>query len=68
MIRVLIADDHAAVRAGITAVLAGADDIEVAGEAADGRVAIAQARASSPTWCSWTSGCRTSTASRRPRS
>ncbi|MGO1770179.1 MAG: response regulator transcription factor [Microbacterium sp.] len=48
MIRVLIADDHAAVRAGITAVLAGADDIEVAGEAADGRVAIAQARALEP--------------------
>lgn len=48
MIRVLIADDHAAVRAGVAAVLETSDDIEVAGEAADGRVAIAQARALEP--------------------
>jgi len=48
MIRVLVADDHAAVRAGVKAVLQTAGDIEVVGEAADGRVAIAQARALEP--------------------
>ena len=35
-IRVLVADDHAAVRAGIVLILDGHDDIEVVGEAADG--------------------------------
>jgi DNA-binding NarL/FixJ family response regulator len=39
-IRVLIADDHAIVREGIKALLNLADDIEVVGEAADGREAI----------------------------
>lgn len=48
MIRVLVADDHAAVRAGVKAVLGMADDIDVVGEAADGRVAVAQARALEP--------------------
>jgi DNA-binding NarL/FixJ family response regulator len=42
-IRVLIADDHAILREGIRALLKTADDIEVAGEAADGQEAIAQA-------------------------
>jgi len=40
-IRVVIADDHAVVRAGLRAVLGGAKDIEVVGEADDGREAIA---------------------------
>ena len=48
MIRVLVADDHAAVRAGVKAVLQTAGDIEVVWEAADGRVEIAQARALEP--------------------
>ncbi|MDI6942183.1 response regulator transcription factor [Microbacterium barkeri] len=47
-IRVLVADDHAAVRAGIAAVLSAASDIEVVGEAADGQVAIRQAAALEP--------------------
>lgn len=38
--RVLIADDHAVLRDGIRALLATADDLEVVGEAADGRAAI----------------------------
>ncbi len=42
-IRVLIADDHAIVRKGIRAVLAGEEDIAVVGEAGDGQQAIAQA-------------------------
>jgi DNA-binding NarL/FixJ family response regulator len=35
-IRVLIVDDDALVRAGLTMLLAGADDIQIVGEAADG--------------------------------
>lgn len=41
-IRVLIADDHAIMREGIRALLALHDDIEVAGEASDGRDTIAK--------------------------
>ena len=40
MIRVLLADDQALVRAGFRALLDAQDDIEVAGEAADGHEAI----------------------------
>src|SRR5689334_24604527 len=36
-IRVLIVDDDALVRAGLTMLLAGVSDIEIVGEAADGR-------------------------------
>lgn len=42
-IRVLITDDHAIVRSGITALLAQVSDIEVVGEASDGQEAITQA-------------------------
>jgi two-component system, NarL family, response regulator NreC len=38
--RVLIADDHAVLRDGIRALLASAGDLDVVGEAADGRAAI----------------------------
>ncbi|MEW9531973.1 response regulator [Microbispora sp. NPDC049125] len=48
MIRVLVADDHAAVRAGIVLILAGTPDIEVVGEASDGRTAVESARALRP--------------------
>src|SRR5687768_18226771 len=41
LIRVLLADDHAVVRAGLKAVLGGARDIEVVGEAKTGREAVA---------------------------
>lgn len=40
MIRVLIADDHHLVRAGIKALLQQAEDITVVGEAADGQEAL----------------------------
>jgi DNA-binding NarL/FixJ family response regulator len=39
-IRVLIADDHAILREGVRALLALTDDIEVVGEAKDGREAV----------------------------
>jgi NarL family two-component system response regulator LiaR len=48
LIRVLVADDHAIVRKGICALLATEPDIEVVGEAQDGREAIAQAGQLSP--------------------
>ncbi|MFC5179932.1 response regulator transcription factor [Actinomadura harenae] len=44
MIRVLLADDQALVRAGFRALLAAQPDIEVVGEAGDGQEAIADAR------------------------
>ncbi|OZM74597.1 DNA-binding response regulator [Amycolatopsis antarctica] len=47
-IRVLVADDHGAVRAGLSMILRGAAGIEVVGEAADGEAAIRQARALGP--------------------
>lgn len=40
MIRVLVVEDHALVRAGLEELLSGAEDIEVAGVAADGAEAI----------------------------
>jgi DNA-binding NarL/FixJ family response regulator len=44
VIRVLVADDQAAVRAGFAALIAAEDEMEVAGEAADGREAVDLAR------------------------
>ena len=58
-IRVLVVDDHRVVREGLRSYLALVDDIEMVGEASDGRAALdwlarAKARAVYPTWCSWT--------------
>jgi DNA-binding NarL/FixJ family response regulator len=39
-IRILLADDHALVRFGLSALLTGYDDIEVVGEAVNGREAV----------------------------
>jgi len=43
MIRLMIADDHAVVRDGLAAMLASQPDFQVAGEAADGAIAVALA-------------------------
>ena len=48
LIRVLLVDDNAIVRRGIASLLAEADGIEVVGEAADGREAIARGAESRP--------------------
>jgi DNA-binding NarL/FixJ family response regulator len=40
MTRVLVADDHAAIRTGLVMILSGAEDVEVVGEAADGETAV----------------------------
>uniref|UniRef100_UPI003F4979C6 response regulator n=1 Tax=Nonomuraea bangladeshensis TaxID=404385 RepID=UPI003F4979C6 len=47
-VKVLIADDHAAIRAGLVLLLDNASGIEVVGEVADGASAIHQARALRP--------------------
>jgi len=47
-IRVLVADDHVIVRKGIRALLTREPDIEVVGEARDGREAIAEAKRLQP--------------------
>ncbi|AIJ21256.1 two component system response regulator [Amycolatopsis methanolica 239] len=48
MIRVLLADDEAMIRAGVAAILSADDDIEVVSEAGDGREAVEQARRTRP--------------------
>jgi DNA-binding NarL/FixJ family response regulator len=47
-IRVILADDHTVVRAGLRAVLGAAKDIEVIGEAKNGREAVAMAERFNP--------------------
>jgi DNA-binding NarL/FixJ family response regulator len=44
MIRVMLADDEALIRAGIRLILGNAEDIEIVAEAADGREAVELAR------------------------
>ncbi len=48
VVRVLVVDDHAAVRSGLRLLLAQDDDVEVVGEAADGAAALLNARALRP--------------------
>ncbi len=48
MIRVVVADDHPIVRAGIVALLQDADDVSVVGQASDGETAVAIALAERP--------------------
>ncbi|MFI5803931.1 response regulator [Streptomyces sp. NPDC051561] len=51
MIRVLLADDEAMIRAGVRAILGSADDIEVVAEAADGHEAVELAIKHRPDVC-----------------
>ncbi|WP_410605870.1 response regulator [Amycolatopsis sp. lyj-90] len=48
MIRVVLADDEAMIRAGVSAILAADAGIEVVAEAEDGRAAVEQVRATRP--------------------
>lgn len=48
MIKVLLADDHSIVRAGLARIVAESGDMEVVAEAADGREAIRAVRANRP--------------------
>jgi len=47
-IKILIADDHGIVRAGLASILSFEDDIDVVGEAANGLQAVAQCKALKP--------------------
>ncbi|NWF63962.1 MAG: response regulator transcription factor [Chloroflexi bacterium] len=47
-IRILLADDHAVLRAGIRALLEAQPDLEVIGEAGDGQAAVQRARELQP--------------------
>src|SRR5688500_12470921 len=47
-LRVLLVDDHAVVREGLQLLIAGQPDIEVVGEASDGREAIEQVKSLRP--------------------
>ena len=66
VIRVGLADDQKLVRTGFAALLDAEDDMEMAGQAANGEEAVGLAGASGRTCSSWISGCRCWTASRRP--
>ena len=48
VIKVILADDHAVVRAGVKAVLSAAKDIQVIGEASNGREAVSLAERVDP--------------------
>ena len=48
MIRVLVVDDHAIVRSGLERLLGTAEDLELVGQAEDGRAAIAMAQEHAP--------------------
>ena len=48
MIRVLVADDQALVRLGLKVLLESEDDVELAGEAEDGRAALELTRRERP--------------------
>ena len=47
-IRVILADDHAAIRSGLRLILEASEDVVVVAEAADGRGAVTNARALRP--------------------
>jgi two-component system, NarL family, response regulator NreC len=47
-VRVLIVDDHAVVRAGLTMLVNAADDLEAIGEAGSAREAVFEARSTNP--------------------
>jgi DNA-binding NarL/FixJ family response regulator len=47
-LRVYLADDHAVVRAGLSALINAQPDLEVSGESSDGRTACEQAQESQP--------------------
>ncbi len=47
-VKILLADDHALVRAGIRSMLEGLPEVEVIGEANDGREALQTGRLTQP--------------------
>jgi DNA-binding NarL/FixJ family response regulator len=68
VIRVLVVDDDALVRSVLVMILGGAPDIEVVGQAVDGRAGLDAVREHRPDVVLRTSGCPGSTAWRPPSS
>ena len=64
-VRVLVVDDQTLFREALTTLLEVREEVEVVGAAADGAQALELVARCDPTSCSWTCGCRCSTASRR---
>lgn len=54
MIRIVLADDHTLVRAGLRVLLEGIPDVEVVAEASDGCEALSMPRICVRTWHCWT--------------
>ena len=52
--RIVVADDHPLFRSAIGQTLEAHPDLEVVGEAADGREVVELCRPCVPSWCSWT--------------
>jgi NarL family two-component system response regulator LiaR len=50
-IRVLLVDDHAVVRSGLSAFLLAYDNLELVGEASSGAEAVQQCEQHAPMWC-----------------
>ena len=57
-LRILLADDHKIVREGLRLLINSQPDMQVVGEAANGREVLVKARELSPTSWSWTFPCR----------
>jgi DNA-binding NarL/FixJ family response regulator len=57
-IRVVLADDHVLIQAGLRALLHSLPDIKVVGEASDGHEAVDVITDTSRMWSSWISACR----------
>jgi len=53
-IKVLVVDDHAIMRDGIRAMLSVMEDVEVVGEASEGKQAVEKVQELDPDWLSWT--------------
>ena len=57
-IRVLLVDDHAVIRQALRMLLESRPELEVVGDAENGRDALAQSSNFTRMSCSWTSSCR----------
>jgi DNA-binding NarL/FixJ family response regulator len=58
-VRILLADDHTVMRNGLRLLLERQPHLQVVGEAADGRQAVALSETPIRMWSSWTSPCPT---------
>ena len=66
-IGVLLVDDHSVVRQGLRRILEADDEIEVVGEARDGRSAVEMAQRLKPAACSTSTPSGSSAAAAAPR-